>query len=601
MVAILDSSRLLTVQGGDDLTVRPGTTVDVTVHATDYELKVDGKLTAEGTSTDSIYFRSTNNGTNPSEWYGIVFSSGSSDASSLKYCAIKNAFYAVYVNGVDPSITNNTISYSYQGVRTLGMGSAGEINDNKLHDNTTGLIMFTNSTPEVDGNTIYDSGSGGGVYMHSSSPDFKNNTVRDNSGVGVRLYYDSDPEFGEDEITGSNGHGLYLSNGSDPDLYTPSGGGRHNNIHENGGDEIRCYYDSEPELGVPSFYGDNDIVNVGDDYAIYLVGTTHGNIYAYGNYWGTSSPDPEDLFYPDGDDIYYVPYDDSTNFKPVVLPGPSVTELVRLHEGRSAERNGKYAEALEIYDELLQSAEGERVLERAGDGLLRTALALGAGLENAISMFANMAVQHSAPGVKREAARLWRQALVASKQYDAARRAYEEVMTTGGTFEDRLAAQVALGGLYTFFLNDEAKAREMLEPILEDYADHPQAYAAWQVMLDIQDLPPPSVATGEPEGQPVTAPDGSPEVTLETAPNPANPSVIVRFWLPQAMQVELGIYDVLGRKVRTLVSGEVRLSGHHQVSWNGQDEDSRTVASGVYVVDLQANQETYVQKVTMIR
>ncbi|MCH8012646.1 MAG: S8 family serine peptidase [Candidatus Marinimicrobia bacterium] len=68
-------------------------------------------------------------------------------------------------------------------------------------------------------------------------------------------------------------------------------------------------------------------------------------------------------------------------------------------------------------------------------------------------------------------------------------------------------------------------------------------------------------------------------------PNPFNPVTTVRFGLPEAGNLELVIYDILGREVAELVSGRV-VSGTHEVVWNASD-----MASGVYFYRLVVRQD----------
>jgi hypothetical protein len=69
-------------------------------------------------------------------------------------------------------------------------------------------------------------------------------------------------------------------------------------------------------------------------------------------------------------------------------------------------------------------------------------------------------------------------------------------------------------------------------------------------------------------------------------PNPFNPSTIIAFDLPETQHVKLEIFDISGRKIRTLVNHTVNV-GRHQVSWNGQNESGILVASGVYMYRIQ--------------
>ncbi|MBD3367635.1 MAG: T9SS type A sorting domain-containing protein [Candidatus Eisenbacteria bacterium] len=69
-------------------------------------------------------------------------------------------------------------------------------------------------------------------------------------------------------------------------------------------------------------------------------------------------------------------------------------------------------------------------------------------------------------------------------------------------------------------------------------------------------------------------------------PNPFNPVTSVTYSVPSPGSVTLGIYDVSGRLVRTLVDGAVEVAGEHSATWNGTDEGGRSVAGGVYFARL---------------
>ncbi len=80
-------------------------------------------------------------------------------------------------------------------------------------------------------------------------------------------------------------------------------------------------------------------------------------------------------------------------------------------------------------------------------------------------------------------------------------------------------------------------------------------------------------------------------------PNPFNPETEISFSVPQRMQVSLVIYNILGEKVKTLVSGEID-AGTHSIHWNGRDEAGNSVASGIYFYRLKA--EGFDQTMKMI-
>ena len=64
-------------------------------------------------------------------------------------------------------------------------------------------------------------------------------------------------------------------------------------------------------------------------------------------------------------------------------------------------------------------------------------------------------------------------------------------------------------------------------------------------------------------------------------PNPFNPSTTIRFALPEASQVSIVVYDVLGRRVRTLLN-EARDAGISSVAWDGMGESGSRLVNGVY-------------------
>jgi hypothetical protein len=78
-------------------------------------------------------------------------------------------------------------------------------------------------------------------------------------------------------------------------------------------------------------------------------------------------------------------------------------------------------------------------------------------------------------------------------------------------------------------------------------------------------------------------------------PNPFNPTTTIAFDLPEAVNVNLTVFDVLGRKVVTLVNGESR-AGRHKVSF-----DATFLASGFYLYRLQAGDFTEVHKMILAK
>lgn len=89
-------------------------------------------------------------------------------------------------------------------------------------------------------------------------------------------------------------------------------------------------------------------------------------------------------------------------------------------------------------------------------------------------------------------------------------------------------------------------------------------------------------------------------LALRVKPNPLNPKADIAFTLTQPGRVTIGIYDLRGRLVRTVLD-ENRASGDQSVPWNGMDGAQHRVASGTYYVRIQAPQGREVRSVTVVK
>jgi len=69
-------------------------------------------------------------------------------------------------------------------------------------------------------------------------------------------------------------------------------------------------------------------------------------------------------------------------------------------------------------------------------------------------------------------------------------------------------------------------------------------------------------------------------------PNPSRGQCNINFQIPANSRVELAIYNVLGQKVKTLVSGQ-KTAGSYSIKWVGDDSRGQAVANGIYIYRLQ--------------
>jgi len=72
---------------------------------------------------------------------------------------------------------------------------------------------------------------------------------------------------------------------------------------------------------------------------------------------------------------------------------------------------------------------------------------------------------------------------------------------------------------------------------------------------------------------------------FQNYPNPFNPATTIAYSLASNSKVELTVYNLLGQKVRTLVSG-VQSMGVYKMNWDGKNDNGRNVVSGIYIYQI---------------
>jgi hypothetical protein len=84
-------------------------------------------------------------------------------------------------------------------------------------------------------------------------------------------------------------------------------------------------------------------------------------------------------------------------------------------------------------------------------------------------------------------------------------------------------------------------------------------------------------------------------------PNPFNPITTIGYGIPAGgADVNISIYDVAGRRVRTLVD-EHRPAGLFSVQWNGENDRGQSVASGVYFYRMRAGEFVETRKMLLLK
>jgi flagellar hook assembly protein FlgD len=87
---------------------------------------------------------------------------------------------------------------------------------------------------------------------------------------------------------------------------------------------------------------------------------------------------------------------------------------------------------------------------------------------------------------------------------------------------------------------------------------------------------------------------------FQNYPNPFNQFTQIGFTLENSAFVDLTIYDLLGRKVKTLISENLS-PGYKSVLWDGTDESGKEVPSGIYLYELKAGGLSKSKKLVLLK
>ena len=109
-----------------------------------------------------------------------------------------------------------------------------------------------------------------------------------------------------------------------------------------------------------------------------------------------------------------------------------------------------------------------------------------------------------------------------------------------------------------------------------------------------------TVTIGDPAQEPL--PPVIPMVTklYNAFPNPFNPNTNIRYSLKEVGKVKIEIYNMKGQKIKTFTQ-EHNSPGYYQVSWDGRDENGRSVASGIYLYRLTTANYTSAKKMVLAK
>ncbi|MDZ7261290.1 MAG: T9SS type A sorting domain-containing protein, partial [candidate division KSB1 bacterium] len=89
-------------------------------------------------------------------------------------------------------------------------------------------------------------------------------------------------------------------------------------------------------------------------------------------------------------------------------------------------------------------------------------------------------------------------------------------------------------------------------------------------------------------------------VLEQNFPNPFNSSTTIRYSIPEETNVQLKIYNMLGKEIKTLTNSR-KQRGNYQIQWDGKDSQEVQVPTGIYFYELRTNKFSVTRKLIILR
>ncbi len=613
----------VTVEAGGTMTVNPGATLTI---GGGLSIVVNGDLNASGTSSQPITFTSSSG-----DWNGITFTNSStgnlqdctiSYASSpviidtanvtINGCTINNSsFYggngntaaAIQVWDANPTIENTAIdgeSDSWNGVR-FGNGSIGTMTGCTVQNlgEGNGIVIQGGSSPSIlssriTGNYYY------GVIANTDGtgdPVIEGDYIDSNGIVGGSKYYqgilfiNSTGHVNLDTVSNSN-VGIYCY-----DYCTASSGQAGENIIIDNNYGIGAFDYSSPvfghAIGNPPVTYDGTCNQIYNNATDNLYAVNNSSIEAEYNWWGAYPP--SDGFYADGtSSLDYTNSLTSPNAcpasgSPTIAANTAFTSTAAtpVQMGMWDENAGHWKRAAAEYEGILKDTasiiEKRYALERLYNVFRAskdtTMISTFQTLADSASQLSSMA-QEILTGVY----------LGAGRFSDAENLANELIAQHPGTeiAKDQLIILASLDQYNQSYGTLSSTALAELKSEVASTTDAGLIAALTMGPVNASSSTPVSQNKEIAPGKDSTS-SAPLKLELGNYPNPFNPTTVIKYEIPKETHVTITVFDILGRKVETLVNGN-ETAGIHEVTFDGS-----RFASGVYFYRLQSG-STFLQK-----
>jgi hypothetical protein len=581
------------------------------------QLQVDGTLNVQASPSDhAIFTRSGTTGV----WNGISSGPYAPGSVTLNYADISYATTGIRLDSaplVEHTITGGSISNCTFGVEVLRGGTT--MTSVAVSNALTGVHVRSKWPFNMISCTV--SGCGIGVEIAQIYPQFLRKILNSNfsgiSNVGILMNDFSNVQVSSSIVLGMEGAGegisltssspapvldsriegfkvgLLCTDNSLPVLENGFSGGY--NVITNNNTGVQCEQYSHANLGIADEDegGQNSIHNNADYDAVITSGS---QVVAQLNWWGRRDDPPGDFLIEDAELNYYpwLDYDPNLDGPP---SGGSGTRSERLDldplmlQAIAEKREGRFADAANTLKTMIISQNIPISLKQWAVSMLLSVaqmhgeLNLAAYIRQAIELY---------PTLRRPLISVLPHIYLAECDLAQALRAFDA--NIAATSDTNLVKSALYGKfLISLYTNsDTSTAQVMLEQLRNEFPASGQRRIAETQMGTFQAVHGRG-RVGDPGKAVVSDQLPSSYVLMQNYPNPFNPTTIIGYELPAGSQVNLKVYDILGREVLILVDRFV-MAGHHQVKL-----DASGLASGVYFYRLTAGSYTAIKKMVVTK
>lgn len=543
-----------------------------------------------------------------------------------------NCGTAININGnpvINSKVKNCLIINSSTGIVVTNNNKI-TIQSNTITNADLGIFLEFTSNTHIIGNHITSTlKTMPGVMMSSSGGQIRTNTITGHT-IGISLA-NSSPKIGGNTITGNLINGIYITVDSNPDLRPALAGdppnmfplSGYNLIYDNGGYQATTLLNDD---GSEIFINDG-FIRLGDGCNQIMDDRNQGQnlietlllmnsnplipvstITADTNYWSEINYDPSGRF---GNlTINYIPY----LTEPCIIPQAGGQMLVvqstngevidtvysnGIQVGTLSGIDALYAaadnyyvtaqteQAKAVYEQIINDYPGDpnSLYAYIADFMI-TRLS---GDSSAISYFRSMLQQKlntiTDTLLAQSISQLSAMCLIDEQNFSGALSYFEEIINNHPNTDAALFAEIdalttsMIAGLDSTQLG-KGKNQNLLVKNTSDY------------LGKVNNLLKGRFGYQKPEEEKII-----PEqyFLYQNYPNPFNPTTSIKFDLPQAGNVELIVYDILGRKVKQLLN-ETKPAGTYEITFNAS-----SLASGVYIYKIQAGDFVSSKKMLMLK